>query len=349
MRCLACVAALVTYRVKDPERRTLDDEARTAAPGQFVRLADGVTHYETTGPDTGRVVVLAAAFSVPAYLSDSLFQRLGRAGFRAVRFDYYGRGWSDRLDTTYGLDLFVRQMAGLLDSLGVLGPVDVVGLSFGAAIVTDFADRHPDRVRSLIYIDPVFNTGRPLPPRERTAFAWDWYMVFRGGTDAMAEGQPDDFLHPERHPDWVERYRVQQQFKGTREAWRRTRVAIAVAPHQEEQLRRVGRLTAPGARRLGSSGHRGGHYGERRAPRRDAARHPRAGGLGGTPAAPRAAGCRGAGGGGVSHCRAVVDRGGGQVKVRVMSNRMNRYPSTSAPTATAATPDWMTRTRPRAP
>jgi len=120
-----------------------------------------------------------------------------------------------------------------------------VGLSFGAAIVTDFADRLPDRVRSLVYIDPVFNTGRQLPPRERTALAWDWYMVFRGGTDDMAEGQLYDFLHPERHPDWVERYRVQQQFKGTREAWRRTRAAIAVAPHQEQQIRRVGASPRP--------------------------------------------------------------------------------------------------------
>ena len=61
----------------------------------------------------------------------------------------------------------------------------------------------------------------------------------------MAEGQRDDFLHPERHPDWVERYRVQQQFKGTREAWRRTRAAIAVAPPQEEQIRRVGTSPRP--------------------------------------------------------------------------------------------------------
>jgi pimeloyl-ACP methyl ester carboxylesterase len=242
---LGCLVALVVYRLMDPERRTLDDRARTVAPGHFVRLADGVTHYEIAGPDTGRVVVLAAAFSVPAYLSDSLFQRLGRAGFRAIRFDYYGRGWSDRPRTRYDLALFERQMVELLDSVGVPGPVDLAGLSFGAAIITDFADLYPDRVRSLIYIDPVFNAGRQLPPEERSAVAWDIHMVFRGGTDDMAEGQLYDFLHPERHPDWVERYRVQQQFKGTREAWRRTRVAIAVAPHQEEQIRRVGASPRP--------------------------------------------------------------------------------------------------------
>jgi pimeloyl-ACP methyl ester carboxylesterase len=236
---LLLLLGLVVYQVKDPERRTLDDAARREAPGRFVRLDDGVTHYETAGPESGRVVVLAAAFSVPAYLSDSLFQRLGRAGFRAIRFDYYGRGWSDRVDATYDLDLFVRQLSGLLDSLHVRGPVDLGGLSFGAAIVTQFADRHPDRVRSLIYIDPVFNTGRRLRPEERTALAWDYYMVLQGGTREMAEGQASDFLHPERHPDWVSRYRLQQQFEGTRTALRETRAAVAVAPHQRGQIARI--------------------------------------------------------------------------------------------------------------
>ncbi len=242
---LVCLGTLAVYRWMDPEQRTMDDQARTGVPGHFVRLPDGVTHYETAGPDTGRVVVLAAAFSVPAYLSDSLFQRLGRAGFRAIRFDYYGRGWSDRPRTTYDLAVFTRQLGGLLDSLGVSGPVDLAGLSFGAAIVTEFADRHPDRVRSLTYINPVFNTGRQLAPEERSAFAWDVYMVFRGGTDAMATSQPYDFFYPDRHPDWVDRYRVQQQFKGTREALRRTRVAIAVAPNQSAQLRALGTNPRP--------------------------------------------------------------------------------------------------------
>jgi pimeloyl-ACP methyl ester carboxylesterase len=242
---LLILGGVVAYRLKDPERRTLDDAARREAPGRFVRLDDGITHYETAGPDSGRVVVLAAAFSVPAYLSDSLFQRLGRAGFRAIRFDYYGRGWSDRVHARYDLDLFARQLAGLLDSLHVRGPVDLGGLSFGAAIVTHFTDRHPERVRSLIYIDPVFNTGRRLRPEERTALAWDYYMVFRGGTRKMAEGQLDDFLHPERHPDWIGRYRPQLQFKGTRAALRETRAEVAVAPHQREEIARIARHPRP--------------------------------------------------------------------------------------------------------
>lgn len=237
--------ALVTYRIKDPERRRLDDAARAMAPGRFVRLAEGITHYETAGPDTGRVVLLAAGFSVPSYIWDSLFQGLSDSGLRVVRYDYYGRGWSDRADAAYDQELFVRQLSELLDSLGIVEPIDLAGLSFGGAIVTSFTDRHPDRVGTLIYVDPVFNTGRPLPPEERSAWAWNIHMVFRGGSEAMATGQPDDFLHPERHPDWVARYRAQQQFRGTRETLRRTRAAIAVAPHQAEQLRRLGAADRP--------------------------------------------------------------------------------------------------------
>ncbi|HEU4473648.1 MAG TPA: alpha/beta hydrolase [Gemmatimonadales bacterium] len=234
------IAAFLVYQVKDPEHRTLDDAARAEAPGSFVRLADGSTHYEAAGPDSGRTVVLAAGFSVPGYIWDSLYQGLADSGFRVIRYDYYGRGWSDRPNTEYDQELFVRQLAGLLDSLGIAGPVDLAGLSFGAAIVTSFVERHPERVRSLSYFDPVFNTGRPLPPEERSTWAWNIHMVFRGGTEDMASGQRFDFLHPERFPDWVARYRIQQQFEGTRESLRRTRAAIAVAPHQDELLRKIG-------------------------------------------------------------------------------------------------------------
>lgn len=241
----AAALVVMLYLTRDPEQRTLDDAARAGAPGRFVRLADGVTHYEVAGPAEGPVVLLTSGFSVPAYFSDSLFQQLGDSGFRVVRFDYYGRGWSDRPDIAYDLDLFSRQMDGLLDSLRVTVPVVVGGLSYGSAMAAHFMAQHPDRVAGIFFIGPVFNNRRPLPPRERSALAWNVHMVLRGGTEAMAAGQAEDFLHPEQHPEWVERYRVQQQFKGTREAWRRTRAAIATWPDQVGELRGLGTMGKP--------------------------------------------------------------------------------------------------------
>jgi pimeloyl-ACP methyl ester carboxylesterase len=238
------VAALLTQGA-DPEHQRMTDAARAGVPGVFVRLPDGVTHAEVAGPRRGPVVVLAAGFSVPAYIWDSLYQRLADSGFRVIRYDYYGRGWSDRPDTRYDQDLFVRQLTGLLDSLGVREPVSLAGISFGGTVVTSFVAAHPERVRRLIYVDPVFNANRPLPPQERTPEAWTRYMVQRGGSETMATSQLEDFLHPERHPDWVGRYRVQQRFIGTRESLRRTRAEIAVAPPQAPVLRRLGATPRP--------------------------------------------------------------------------------------------------------
>lgn len=49
----------------------------------------------------------------------------------------------------YGLPLWVSQIIGLLDSLGV-EQVDLVGNSFGGAIALQLAIRHPGRVRRLV-------------------------------------------------------------------------------------------------------------------------------------------------------------------------------------------------------
>jgi pimeloyl-ACP methyl ester carboxylesterase len=237
---ILALGSYLAYRIKDPEKRTISDDARTQAAGSFVRLSQGVTHYELAGPDSGAPVVLAAAFSVPAYLSDSLFQGLADSGFRVLRFDYFGRGWSDRPDLSYDLDTFVRQLDELLDSLRISQPINLAGLSFGAAIVTEYTGKHPERVRSLIYVDPVFNTGRQLRKEERSPWAWSYYNVIKGGSEAMAQSQLDDFFHPERRPDWVARYKAGQQWKGTRESLRRTRAQIAVAPNQGPLIRQLG-------------------------------------------------------------------------------------------------------------
>ncbi len=243
--CLIAAALLVAFAVKDPERRTLDAKAREGVAGSFVSLQDGVTHYETAGPDSGRVVVLAAGMSVPAYIWDPLFQTLADSGYRVIRYDYYGRGWSDRPAIDYSQDLYVRQLAGLLDSLGVPGPVTLGGVSFGGSVITGFAARHPDRVRSLIYVDPGIVAPFTPPLKLRSSLRWNIDMILGGGSDAMATGQLDDFLHPERQPDWVARYRVQQRLKGTRAAIRAARMGIATGPDVREQLRRVGTVARP--------------------------------------------------------------------------------------------------------
>jgi len=109
-------------------------EARASAPGDFVTLSRGVVHYEQAGPVDGQAVLLTHGFSVPSYIWDPTFRALAESGFRVIRYDLYGRGYSDRPQTAYDRELFVQEAVELLDSLHVNRPVDFVGLSMGGAI-----------------------------------------------------------------------------------------------------------------------------------------------------------------------------------------------------------------------
>src|SRR5690349_4817006 len=106
----------VFFIYADPERLELDSATRASMPGQFAKLTDGYTHYQLSGPQDGRVVVLAAGFSVPYYIWDPTFNALTSAGFRVLRYDYYGRGYSDRPGIAFTDEMYVRQLEELLQA-----------------------------------------------------------------------------------------------------------------------------------------------------------------------------------------------------------------------------------------
>jgi pimeloyl-ACP methyl ester carboxylesterase len=218
------VALLALYLVRNPERAVLDDAARTAAPGQFVQLSGGITHYEIAGPDTGRVVLLVHGFSVPAYIWDSTSVALAAAGYRVIRYDLFGRGWSDRPDAAYDGPFFDAQIRDLLDSLGVRAPVDLIGLSFGGFVAPHFAASHPERVRRIVLIDPV-TTPSTIPWFIKAPVIGPYVFQILA-VPGMADGQPGDFLHAEQFPGWADKYRPQMRYRGFGRALRRSRIAM---------------------------------------------------------------------------------------------------------------------------
>ena len=224
---------VATYQWKNPEQIMLDAAARANATGKFVTLSQGVTHYQEDGPDTGRVVILAHGASVPLYIWDSTAVALSNAGFRVIRYDRYGFGLSDRPDAAYDSTMFVKQLDELADSLKLTTPFDLMGLSFGGFVTAHYVRAHPSRVRTLTLVDPVAASGTPawyLSAINNTPLVreWFWQVV---AVPAAANGQSGDFLHPERFPDWVERYRPQLAYRGVARAMRRTRSAVSNADY----------------------------------------------------------------------------------------------------------------------
>lgn len=192
------------------ERGPLDATARRQAPGQFVTLSHGVVHVRIAGPEQGRPVVLVHGFSVPSYVFDKTSDDLAAAGFRVIRFDLYGRGWSDRPDLVYDRRLFAEQVLELMDTLHI-PKADLLGLSMGGAIAGRFAAEHPDRVRSVTLVAPLTR------PHDISVMAWpgvgEW-LTRAWFLPSLASSQLEDFPHPERMAGWAERFQPQMRYDG---------------------------------------------------------------------------------------------------------------------------------------
>ena len=215
---LAVFAALMwNYTRHDLETLDIDDELRKSAPGQFVKTSLGYTHYQWAGPEDGRVMVLVHGFSVPYYLWTGTFEALGNAGFHVLRYDLFGRGLSDRPGVKYDGELFDKQLVELFDALKISGRVDLVGASMGGPIVATFACRHPERVRTASFFDPGYSHGQKIPWKLRMPLVGEYVMAV-DIAPGLPESQTRDFDHPERYPEWADRFRPQMRFKGFRAA-----------------------------------------------------------------------------------------------------------------------------------
>jgi pimeloyl-ACP methyl ester carboxylesterase len=202
----------------------LNDTARSNAPGEFIKLPDGHVHYELCGLSGGSTVVLVHGFITPYGVWDSNFAALTAAGFQVLRYDLYGRGYSDRPKTRYDLDLFNRQLFHLLEELEISTPVDLVGFSMGGAIVTAYTDHRPDHVRKLILIDTAgFAPKITFPEQLRQAPLIGELISYRE-------------LRPEKFPPalWE-----QMRYKGFRHAILST-IRYGPLRNLDETYRRVG-------------------------------------------------------------------------------------------------------------
>ncbi len=155
---LIVITPLSLYATANVETKDLDDAARAQAGGSYVKLSEGVTHYELTGPENGQVVVLIHGATIPMYLWDAQVDALAKAGYRVLRYDMYGRGYSDRPDGDYSQAFYRKQLLDLLDALKIKQPVDLMGVSMGGAMAVDFTASYPDRVKDLVLIAPMINS-----------------------------------------------------------------------------------------------------------------------------------------------------------------------------------------------
>ena len=210
---------LALILLTNKEVRQLTETTREDLPGEFINLPMGTTHYELGGPTDGDLVVLVHGFSVPYYVWDPTFEALTGSGYHVLRYDLYGRGFSDRPDTDYDLDLYLGQLENLLDELNLNRKTHLIGLSMGGPIVAAYANRHPKAVRSVTLIAPEV-----LTVKNAEIFPMNFPVLGELVSNAylvpfyLPSSQKTDFYNPGLFPDWDDHYREQMVFKGFRKA-----------------------------------------------------------------------------------------------------------------------------------
>jgi pimeloyl-ACP methyl ester carboxylesterase len=154
---LLIIVLVGIYYILDPEKNELNETERARLEGTYIKLSDGTTHYNLEGQDDGEVVVLVHGATVPMWTWDKQVKFLKDAGFKVLRYDMYGRGYSDRPEVTYDQELYQKQLLELIDKLGLAEQFDLIGYSLGGGTALNFTAQNPKRVRKLVLISPLIN------------------------------------------------------------------------------------------------------------------------------------------------------------------------------------------------
>lgn len=115
-----------------------------------VRVPDVDLFYETSG--RGSPLVLVHGSSVDQTSWFLVVPELSPT-FRVVTYDRRGHGRSGTPRGGGGIDQDVADLAALLDAIA-LGPVHLVGSSFGSLVALRLATRSPERIRTLSVHEP---------------------------------------------------------------------------------------------------------------------------------------------------------------------------------------------------
>jgi pimeloyl-ACP methyl ester carboxylesterase len=174
-----------------------------------IRVADGVDLRVLRWQSADRpedAAALAAPFLLVhglasnARLWDGVARRLVEAGRSAVAVDLRGHGHSDKPETGYDFATIARDLRALIGALGpgFERPI-LVGQSWGAGVVLDFAVRNPELTRGIVLVDGGLTDLRDAFP------TWDvcWERLAPPQLVGMPLSSVEAYFHS-AHADWPE-------------------------------------------------------------------------------------------------------------------------------------------------
>lgn len=187
--------------------------------GTYAQLSDGKVRYEIAGPEDGEVVVLIHGLIGHLHVFDYQFKFLVEKGYRVLRYDLYGRGFSERVKGEHGGELYMSQLSDLTKHVGIKRKFHLVGISMGGAVSTRFTSHHPEMVKSTFLVD-CYGIPKPEDPGIRIVqpkLVGEFFMGALGG--AILKRAPiKGFYDREKHRKSVEWFSAPLSIKGSKRA-----------------------------------------------------------------------------------------------------------------------------------
>ena len=195
------------------------DQVKT---GNFIKLNKGYTYYEYDNKDSNNALIFIHGFSVPSYIWDETYYSAIKKGFKVVRLDLYGRGYSSNLDIDYTDDLFANQVIELLNKLKI-EKATLLGLSNGGRVISRI---------EVIKILPQQFENEPIsassfqdhkPSLDKSVSGKEINDFIRNKYPTISKSQLLDFKYPENFKGWDNKYEELLQYEGFAKALISTR------------------------------------------------------------------------------------------------------------------------------
>lgn len=241
---LTLLAGLYFYLDARQEPLSMNQEARVQAPGSFIQLSQGLTHYRLLGPANGELVVLIHGGMVSGMQAwQNNHQALTGQGYRVLLYDLYGRGYSDRLEDAYTPAVFFKQFQELLDALNIHQPFYLAGLSLGSMIAINHSREHPEQVKKLLLISPAARGKFKLNPALKVPLLAEFLLTTYWRPRTIGN-QMNEFYRPERFPDYRAGLEQMVRYKGYKASNYSTWVHT-LTYNMEPRIAEIGRQQTP--------------------------------------------------------------------------------------------------------
>ena len=249
--CLAVVVG--PFLIPVPALDGLVPESELAdLDSKFIEINDVTIHYKEMGHGETTFILLHG-FGASVYSWHEVMDDLAQLG-RVIAYDRPAFGLTERpmpetwAENPYGMDANVELLLGLMDALDVEKAI-LVGNSAGEGVSVAFALKYPERIESLVLVDPGLGGGRgPQFPEWALPLMRSPQMRHIGPllVRDIAETGDDTILRAWSDPDkvtdeMIEAYRKPLQS----ENWDRALYELTFAPPYPELRPQLPQLNVP--------------------------------------------------------------------------------------------------------